>query len=260
MDKKIAVIGLGRVGKAFSEYVSNVYEVVGYDPKEHDSYPSQEIDSCELGVVCVPTPMLPDGRCDTSIVESAVEKLQCPLILIKSTVAPGTTDYLREKYGKRICFSPEYIGESAYHNPIYKSMEDVPFLIVGGDETDASAIFEVLELAAGPHCHYFRCTAIEAELIKYMENSFFATKVAFVNEFYNIAKLFGANWHTVREGWLLDERIGRSFSAAFAQSRGFSGKCLPKDLSAIIQASINRGHTPNILLNIQNFNAEITKN
>jgi len=91
----------------------------------------------------------------------------------------------------------------------------------------------MIEVIGGHHCVYYACSAVEAEIIKYMENSFLTTKVAFVNQFYDIANLFGADWHRVREGWLLDERVGRAFSAVFADNRGFGGKCLPKDISAI---------------------------
>jgi len=78
---------------------------------------------------------------------------------------------------------------------------------------------------------------LEAELIKYMENSFLATKVTFVNEYYDIVTRYGADWHRVREGWLLDGRIGRPHTTVFRDRRGYSGKCLPKDVQAITRAA-----------------------
>lgn len=81
------------------------------------------------------------------------------------------------------------------------------------------------------------CTSLEAELIKYMENSFLATKVTFVNEYYDIVTRYGADWHRVREGWLLDGRIGRPHTTVFRDRRGYSGKCLPKDIQAITRAA-----------------------
>ncbi len=80
---------------------------------------------------------------------------------------------------------------------------------------------------------FFECSAIEAEIIKYMENSFLALKVAFVNQMYDVARASEADWETVREGWLLDPRIGRAHSVVFPEDRGFGGRCLPKDLDAI---------------------------
>jgi UDPglucose 6-dehydrogenase len=70
----------------------------------------------------------------------------------------------------------------------------------------------------GPTKTYFQCSAIEAEIIKYMENSYLATKVSFVNEFRRICETFGADWHAVREGWLLDPRVEPTHTAAFASA------------------------------------------
>ena len=257
MDKKIAIIGMGYVGKAFSKFVGDRYPVVGYDIADETPYPKESIDNCDLAVVCVPTPQTADGKCDTSILEEVIKKIETPLIMIKSTVAPGTTDKLRCTTGKHIVVSPEYIGESKYHNPVYKTMIDTPFHIVGGDSKDVRVVFEILETIAGPHCVYYSCTAIEAELIKYMENCFLAMKVAFVNQFYDIAAVYGADWYKVREGWLLDERIGRSFSLVFANDRGFGGKCLPKDISAIIKATETVGYNASILRAVMEYNKKV---
>jgi nucleotide sugar dehydrogenase len=257
MNKKIAIIGMGHVGKAFAEFVGGRYPLEIYDIAYGGEYPKKDIDSCALAVVCVPSPMKEDGSCDTSIVEEAVGKIDTPLIMIKSAVAPGTTDRLKKQTSKRIVVSPEYIGESKYHNPIYKTMIDTPFHIVGGDLADVRGVFEILETIAGPHCTYFSCSAVEAELIKYMENSFFATKVSFVNQFYDIAAAFGADWHKVREGWLLDERIGRTSSLVFAENRGYGGKCLPKDIAGIIKAAEAVGYNANILKAVTEYNRKV---
>lgn len=258
-DTQIAIISQGYVGRAFKELVRNHYKIVTYDPAFDLEYPATEIDKCHLAVICVPTPMQENGECDISIVEEAIKKLNNPYILIKSTISPGTTDRLRRITGKKILFSPEYIGESTYFNPVHKSMKETPFLIVGGPQKEVEQMFTIFEPVMGPYAHYFQCSAIEAEVIKYMENSFLATKVTFVNEFYEIAKAFGANWHTVREGWLLDERIGRAFSSVFADKRGFGGKCLPKDVNGIVAASEEQGYSPKLLKQVLDSNDRFRK-
>lgn len=91
-------------------------------------------------------------------------------------------------------------------------------------------------------------------MIKYMVNSFLATKVSFVNEFYEISQLYNTDWHKVREGWLLDERMGRSFSSVFTNNRGFGGKCLSKDVNAIVTASEDDGYSPNLLKQVLDSN------
>ena len=83
--------------------------------------------------------------------------------------------------------------------------------------------------------------------MKYMENSYLALKVTFVNEFYEICRTFGADWHAVREGWLLDPRVERSHTAVFINQRGFGGRCLPKDVNAIAAAAVAAGYTPGLL-------------
>ena len=257
MDKKnihIAIIGQGYVGTAFKELVKDYYNIVTYDPAFDEVYPHEDISKCQLAVVCVPTPMADDGKCDTSIVEAAIERLNNPHILLKSTISPGTTDRLRQKTGKNITFSPEYIGESTYFNPVHQTMKETPFLIIGGPTEEIEYLFNIFEPIMGPYAHYFKCSAVEAEVIKYMENSFLATKVTFVNEFYEIAKTFGADWHAVREGWLLDERMGRAFSSVFAEKRGFGGKCLPKDVNGIVSASEKRGYSPELLKQVLKSN------
>ena len=89
---------------------------------------------CKLSIICVPTPENPDdGSCDISIVEEVVTWIETPLILIKSAVAPGTTDFLRTKYDKRITVSPEYFGESTYFLPEVFSPLAWPYLIIDSD-------------------------------------------------------------------------------------------------------------------------------
>lgn len=139
----IAIIGQGYVGKAFKELVEQHYAIVTYDTAFNKLYPEKEINECELAVVCVPTPMDENGACDTSIVEAAISRLDNPYILVKSTVAPGTIDRLRQETGKSICFSPEYIGESTYYNPVHTSMKNTPFLIIGGPEEERSHLLSI---------------------------------------------------------------------------------------------------------------------
>lgn len=254
---KVAIIGYGYVGKAFARLIEDNCDLVIYDPQINTTYPKNEIDDADLAVVCVPTPQDKDGSCDISIVEEAVKRIETPLILIKSTVEPGTTEKLSNKYKKNICFSPEYIGETPFHS--YQSMESTSFQVIGGEDKNRIKIIELLEPILGPGCVYYQCSATEAELIKYMVNSFLAMKVTFVNEFYSIAKALEIDWHTVREGWLLDRRIGRANTSVFSNKRGFDGKCLPKDVSAIIRKSKELGYEPTLLESIESANLNFNK-
>ena len=230
---QVAIVGLGYVGNAMLRVFP---DAVQYDfPKGVGK--KEAVNSCKLAVICVPTPSSDDGSCNTSIVEDTVKWLTTDLILIKSAVAPGTTDRLKKAYNKRIVVSPEYIGESKYYVPDRFLDPQNPlkheFLILGGDDKDCSDVADVFAPRVGPVTRIRVMTAVEAEIVKYAENAFFATKVTFANELRDLCAVLGANWHRVREGWIDDPRVGPMHTAVFPRERGFGGKCFPKDTLAL---------------------------
>lgn len=268
-EKKIAIIGLGYVGGSAFRMVKEHYKTKVYSPNlDEDScddnemmyeWPEDNFSDCELAIVCVPTPMGENNECDTSLVEDTIKKLDSKLILIKSTVAPGTTDRLREETGKSVVFSPEYIGESTYDHE-YKFQVDMlktPFLILGGDAKDTSAILGLLVPILGPQKTYYQISAKEAEVIKYMENSYFGTKVIFANEMKRICDALGVDYFKVRTGWALDPRVDQMHTMVFPGNSGFGGKCLPKDINGIVQASIKAGYEPKLLKQVLASNDEM---
>lgn len=243
--KKVAIIGMGVVGKGMARLLESRFDIIPYDIGGD----KEDVNTCDLGIVCVPTPSSPDGSCDLTAIHEVLSWLDTPLILIKSTIPPGTTRKLREQYGKHINFSPEYMGESSYFTPFWKfpdpqRAETHTFVIVGGDES--SEILDYFQEVMSVDTHYMPVSAEEAELVKYMENTFFATKLAFCNDWYEIARLYGVDYKKLRELWLLDSRINPNHTI-MKPVRGFGGKCLPKDLSAIIKEAESRGFTPEIL-------------
>lgn len=252
---KIGIIGLGHVGTMMQRLFDGHAELVTFDASHGARYPHDQLAECDLALVCVNTPAGPTGACDTSNVYEAVKRLPTEHILVRSTVPPGTTDHLGEITGKQICFSPEYVGESRYHQPFFShDAAEVPFLVVGGPQPARQHVIDVMLPVLGPSKTYLQCTAREAEVIKYMENAYFATKVTFVNEFARICVAVGADWHTVREGWLLDPRVEPMHTAVFPADPGFSGKCLPKDLTAIIHAATEAGYHPQLLEQVRSSN------
>ena len=238
----IAVIGYkGYVGKAVVNFFQDHYEVIGHEKGDTNF---DEVNACDLGVVCVPTPMKEDGSCDTSIVEEVISWLDTPVIWLRSTVPPGTCDYLAKKYEKRIVFSPEYIGEGKYWQPYKFNLDEKesPFFIFGGHKEDRTYVLDLVVPIVGPTKRYLQTSLMEAELIKYMENIYFATKVTFANEMRKVCEAFGADYWMVREGWALDPRVDPMHTAVFPQNPGFGGKCLPKDLNALISAAREVGY------------------
>lgn len=254
MNTKVAIIGLGYVGRAIKRIFP---EALVYDPFLEDAPNDANLATkdqvnreCKLAIICVPTPMDEgDGefhRVDTSTVDESVEWLETPLILIKSTVPPGTTDRLESQTHKSVCFSPEYVGESHYHVTEWQYMSTRDprthqFVIIGGRPGIRDEVANVFVERLGPEKFYYLVEAKEAEVIKYMENCWGAMKVVFANEFHELCEKLGISYIRVREGWALDNRVERMHTAVFVNDRGFGGKCYPKDLNGIVQAATDAG-------------------
>jgi UDPglucose 6-dehydrogenase len=253
---RIGIVGYGVVGKHLHQLFSSVADLIV--PFDKVSLPGvttkEEINTCDLVFVAVPTPALPDGACDLGAIEEVVTWIEPP-ICIKSTIVPGTIDRLVSTTGKKIVFSPEYVGETVFHK--YKNTFEADLVAIGGDAETCERFLNLYRSALGPQPQYFQTDAVTAELAKYMENCFFATKVAFVAEFFLLAQHFGANFTQLREIWVADTRIGRSHSTVVG-SLGFSGRCLPKDLSAIISsATTTTGSRPMLLEAVNKFNKSL---
>jgi nucleotide sugar dehydrogenase len=255
---RIGIIGMGHVGSTLAAALGGRVDLVCFDRRDERPYPGDDLAACDVVAVCVDTPRAPDGSCDVSNVRAAVERVPNDRIWLRSTVAPGTTDELVRHTGKAICYSPEYYGETPYPTTAWRTdPTDIPFLVVGGEPEARADLLRVLVPILGPEKTYFQCAAIEAEIVKYMENAFLATKVTFVNEFAQLCRRLDADWHTVREGWLLDARVGRSHSAVFEPIGGFAGRCLPKDLDAIVYAARDAGYEPALLAEVARTNERI---
>lgn len=249
---RVAIIGNGAVGRGMAELFPGaaVYdEPLGIGSRAG-------VNAADFAFVCVPTPAAEDGSCDTRIVEDVVGWLSGPLIVLRSTVSPGTTSRLRVATGKRIVFQPEYgPGETSDHP--FQSSRDIRWIILGGERRDTNAVADLYKLVFNSSLVVQQTTAETAELCKYMENAFLAMKVAFCNEFYDLAALWGADYDELRELWLLDPRIGRSHTWVHPGDRGFGGKCLPKDLDAIIAAARARGGDAALLQGVRAANDRV---
>ena len=259
LKQKIAIIGYGYVGKAMKKFFENHYELVIYDPPAGYKTTKDEVNECDVTFVCVPTPKSEDGSCDISIVEESVRWVDTELIIIKSTVEVGTTKRLSKKFNKDLVFSPEYIGESTYWTPFkfHQNMKETPFYTFGGNKETCSKVIDLFLPVTGPCKRYITTDCTSAEMAKYMENAFYATKIAFCNELYDICKASGVDWHEVRELWLADPRINPMHTAVFKEKRGFGGKCLPKDTLALSKIAKKNGVQSDLLKGVLSSNSKV---
>ncbi len=256
----IGIVGYGVVGRALGKLFGYSAEnpAVGVYDKGlaglNDARSKAAIQTCDLVFVAVPTPEAGDGSCDLSAVEEVVSWVNPPMCL-KSTVPPGSVDRLVRSTGKKICFSPEYVGETRWHG--WKEIASHGFVIVGGERPVSALTIRAYQEVLGPEFRYYSTDAKTAELCKYMENAFLATKVAFVNQFYDLAKAFGIEFNELRELWLADERIGRSHTLV-TEERGYRGRCLPKDMAAIVHSVKPLGGAP-LLEAVDRYNDEVCR-
>jgi UDPglucose 6-dehydrogenase len=259
----IGIIGYGYVGKAFHNFFKGHYDVKIYDPALANSSTKDDINKCDLAVICVPTPENEDGSCNTAIVEQTVQWVNTPLILLKSTVEIGTTDRLIKTYNKDIVFSPEFAGESKYWTPdgFTTDVKQTPFFIFGGKKELCYKLIEIYTPITGPSKTYRVTDPINAELAKYITNTQLAMKVAYCNEIYDLCEKLGTNYYEVRDLWLLDPRTTKSHTAVFTGERGFGGKCFPKDTKALVKLGDKVGVDLAILKSVLDSNEkQLNKN
>lgn len=252
---KVGIVGYGVVGKGIHRLLDDAVKAI-FDPGLENTYAmdlyetfgkinwnvKEEFKDLDLTVICVPTNEGKNWKADTSIVEDSVEWVREinpeGVILIKSTTPPSVVEKLQEEHG-HIVFSPEYMGESKYFTPEWKyphpqNMESHTWQTFGGNKEDTSLCVDIFKRRMGVDTQFYQTDLKTASMAKYMENSFFALKVTFVNEWFDMAEAVGVDFNELRELWLADPRINRNHTLVFPKDRGYGGKCFPKDTRAIM--------------------------
>tara|TARA_B100000900_G_C20595778_1_gene723328 strand:+ start:351 stop:1211 length:861 start_codon:yes stop_codon:yes gene_type:complete len=246
IKEKIGVIGAGFVGSSvrfgFSPQTNCDAEVLVNDKKEELSTHSllEIIEKCSIIFISVPTPSNPDGSVNTDIINNLFEDIleieghEKPIFLLRSTVVPGTCQSFSEKFpALKLVFNPEFLTErSAKLDFINQSR----YILGSNHDEYIEPVANLYKQRFGSTISIIRTNFETAELIKYMNNCFFATKVSFMNEMYMIAEKSGADWDMAVEGFVRDGRIGHSHLAVPGHDGkfGFGGSCFPKDMRAII--------------------------
>jgi len=248
MDKganmKIGIVGQGYVGTAVKEVFSKHYNVETYDldkDKCSVDYLEEIVELSNIIFVCVPTPMKKDGSCDTSIVEAVVKDINDmvisrnvsgTIVAIKSTIPPGTTNRLnKECKNISVIFNPEFLTEANFIDD-FKNQNRI---IIGGERPSTTKLRQVYSLAF-PNAKIVKTGSITAEMVKYMTNTFLATKVSFANEMKLICDELNIDYDKVVEYSTYDERLGKSHWAVPGPDgkMGFGGSCFPKDINALL--------------------------
>lgn len=234
---KIGIVGLGVVGSA----CKGGFEKLGHTVKIHDiklGTTVEAVKDTELVFLCVPTPSKSTGECDTSIVESVIRQLvetdYQGVICIKSTVAPGTTDRMRDTYQTTLfAMVPEFLRE---RYALSDFTENHDLLVVG---TCSDVAYDLIVKAHGNFPKkVVRMLPKEAELVKYFNNTYNATLITFSNSFYEVCKYYGVDYTHIKNTMVHRNHIVDMYLECNDNFRGFAGVCLPKDTKEI--ASVAR--------------------
>ncbi|WP_181699975.1 UDP-glucose/GDP-mannose dehydrogenase family protein [Nocardia sp. GTS18] len=197
----------------------------------------QSLAESEVVLLCLPTPMGPDGTADLSILEDALATLGpilspgCVLVT-KSTVPVGTATRISALTGHRhpVVSNPEFLREGyAVHDFLHPDR-----VVVGADEPDHEAAEHVAGLYEGTDAPVLRSDTASAELAKYASNAFLAVKLSFVNTVAELCEHVDADISKVTDAMGKDARIGPSF---LAPGPGWGGSCLPKDTRALLSVA-----------------------
>jgi UDPglucose 6-dehydrogenase len=209
------------------------------------------LDEARLIFVCVQTPPTHSGDADLSAVIGAVAEIgSAPdrAVVMKSTVPVGTGRTIKRETPELAYVScPEFLREGT----AVKDFMEPDRVVIGagpGDDWAADAVAELYEPFDAP---ILRTDVASAEMVKLASNAFLATKISFINEIANVSEEVGADVTEVARGMGLDERIGPKFLRAGA---GYSGSCLPKDVSGLKQLAGNSGYHFQLLTSVIEVN------
>ena len=238
---KIGICGYGFVGKATEQLKNNNIEFIIYDKNHELCNPLEttikDLSECDLVFISVPTPMKKDGSCCIDIIKlviNDIRKYNDPLIIIRSTVVPGTCDSLN------CYFMPEFLTEKNF----IQDFIDNPYWIFGLLNSDKDELFkkkinilinDAFDLNKIKSNEISFISNKEAELVKYFKNCYLATKVSFCNEMYSICDKLNISYDTVKDLAVKDTRISDSHTSVPGPDGkfGYGGTCFPKDVSAL---------------------------
>ena len=230
-NARIGIVGFGMVGRAVGAWFP---KAAIYSPHSRADGLAA-VNAAEIIFICAPSPYSPQTGYDLNPIISSAKKLTGrKIIVLKSTVLPGTTAALQRRFPKHTwLFNPEFLRDKTAAQDFRQPDRQIIGLArhTVAHRRAAQRIFRLLPRAP----YQAVTTATEAELIKLFANAFLATKVVFSNMIYDVSRRLGADYSAVKEGIGHDPRITTSMMKVLLDGyRGYSGKCFPKDMGALI--------------------------
>lgn len=231
---RVAVIGQGTVGGAIADDLAQRVPVVRYSLESPWNRNADQVRRCDIAIVAVPAPTT-DFGVDLTAIRSALS-LAFDIVVIKSTIPPGTTDRLQREFEDlRIVCSPEFLTAASARQDAAAPFMNLIGLPDGGCRSAAQTVLEIL-----PRSRFDRILpAVEAELIKYAHNVHGVLRIVFANLLYDLAGAAGASWDAIEAALaadpFLNDRASHYNRPLHAGGRGAGGACFPKDLKTFRQ-------------------------
>ena len=236
--KKIGIIGNGFVGNSIAFGFSPTHEIRIHDKDlKRNLNTLEEVLECDFIFVAVPTPMNRDGSISLEVVKNALQEIsekntRNNIIILKSTMVPGSTNNFIKQFPKlNIVFNPEFLTERTAKLDFLTQAR----IILGGTKRLTKRVAKLFE-ERFMHSYIIETDTVTAEMIKYMNNIFFASKVSIMNEMKMMCDAIGADWKQALAGFAADQRVGDSHLNVPGPDgkMGFGGSCFPKDINAFI--------------------------
>jgi len=247
---EIAVVGLGIIGGCLATLLRGLgYPVRQYDPNKGFK---DGIRKSEIIFVCVPTEDIGLWHLREAVTYITSNNKR-GIIAIRSTIPPGTTRRLQDKYTREFVYIPEFLRERT-------AMQDEvapQYIIVGTESPKTFKLFKNIFKEIIPEDRIMMFTPVEAELAKIAANSFYLTKIVFSNELYDICERYGARYSRIFKLFELDRYTNPMHLQPLLDGyRGAGGKCLPKDTQFLINAAKNKGVVPHVIETAWNKNKQ----
>ena len=234
-NTKVGIIGYGVVGRAIANAFEKKYNLVKYDKYvNYDDFSS--LSNCDTVFISVPTPFdCENSSVDDSAITEALSNLENinfkGIVIIKSTIPPGSIANYIKKFNLSLVYNPEFLRESTTPNEDFANQTCI---VIGTENEEVYKFVKLLyQKVAVSNAEYHKVTPLEAEMIKYAQNTMLASRVALANIIHDACDEHSISYDIIRKLAFDDlELLGPHMVQVPGPdgNKGFGGKCLPKDI------------------------------
>ncbi|MEK7646858.1 MAG: hypothetical protein AAB378_00605 [Patescibacteria group bacterium] len=258
-NKNIGIVGLGMVGMQVQRWFKlKNHKIFTYDKFKASDF-REDVDRARIIFLCLPTPYSNKEKSgvDLSVFKEMIRFFKQPkLFVVKSTVPVGTTEKLQTLFPRHyFMHNPELLTETT----AWQDFSKPALQLIGCTQKSRPLVSHVLKIL--PSAKYAKImSATAAEIFKYSRNAFFATKVIFANQIYDLCQAYNVDYKIIQEALAAEPWIGSNhLHVIHKKYRGFGGKCLPKDLKTLIKVFQYKKIKPELFKAVDKINSELLK-